>query len=84
MIYGILFCYRELECVPDVFSLIEWSNWLTPSNYMRRFDTIFYFCCMDTKPDTTHDDLEVSRVEVSECVQTTVKPAIVGTLRTPL
>ncbi len=61
----LLLCFRELECVPDVFSLIEWSNWLTPSNYMRRFDTIFYFCCMGTKPDTTQDDMEVSKVEVS-------------------
>ena len=56
--------FRELECVPDVFSLIEWSNWLTPSNYFRRYDTVFYMCCMDNKPLAISDEIEVAKTEV--------------------
>ena len=56
--------FRELHCVPDVFSLVEWSDWLTPSSYQRRFDTVFYLCCTNAKPDISHDNLEVSHAEV--------------------
>jgi nucleoside diphosphate-linked moiety X motif protein 19 len=50
----------ELNCVPDVSSLIEWSNWLTPFNSPRRYDTIFYLACLNTKPPCFPDSSEVS------------------------
>lgn len=60
-----LYCTcREFDCVPDIWSLIEWSNWLTPRNYHRRYDTVFYFCCPTQKPLTYPDITEVSLAEV--------------------
>ena len=56
---------RELECVPDIWSLIEWSNWLTPRNMKRRYDTVFYMCFVDSTPPTSPDGLEVKKAIVS-------------------
>lgn len=28
---------EELDIVPDVWSLYEWSNWFTPSTFKKRF-----------------------------------------------
>ncbi|CAL1529937.1 unnamed protein product [Lymnaea stagnalis] len=51
----------ELDLVPEVWSLYEWSNWLTPTmdtNNNRRFDTAFYICCVDHKPAAAVDSGE--------------------------
>lgn len=58
---------RELECVPDIWSLIEWSNWLTPRNSRRRYDTVFYMCFVESKPPASADGAEVisSTVRIS-------------------
>lgn len=49
---------------PDVWSLKEWWNWLTPEALgHKRFDTMFYVCCLDAMPATTGDDNEVSTIE---------------------
>ena len=56
---------RELECVPDIWSLIEWSDWLTPRNSKRRYDTVFYMCFVETKPPATPDGAEVKSATVS-------------------
>ena len=37
---------EEFNCVPDVWSLLEWSNWLTPPLLSKRWDTLFYICCL--------------------------------------
>ncbi|KAK0042593.1 nucleoside diphosphate-linked moiety X motif 19 mitochondrial [Biomphalaria pfeifferi] len=53
----LLMC-QELDLIPEVWSLFEWSNFLTPPRDMMssyRFDTIFYVCCMDHKPRASHD-----------------------------
>jgi len=61
----VLLCVaREIRCVPDIWSLIEWSNWLTPENISRRYDTIFYLCCLEGKPSPTFNPSEVSKAEV--------------------
>ncbi|KAK3603935.1 hypothetical protein CHS0354_042947 [Potamilus streckersoni] len=63
---------RELEIVPDVWALYEWSNWLTPilpsvaanSNSHegmlkgRRYDTAFFMCVLDHQPEAAHDEKE--------------------------
>ena len=56
---------RELECVPDIWSLIEWSDWLTPRNSKRRYDTVFYMTFVETKPPATPDGAEVMSATVS-------------------
>ncbi|TRY82378.1 hypothetical protein DNTS_002474 [Danionella cerebrum] len=52
---------RELECLPNIWALHEWANWLTPvGKYgIRRYDTAFYLCCLDEAPHTLHDDKEI-------------------------
>ena len=39
----------QLNLKPDLCSLKEWWNWLTPSSVGRspRFDTIYYICCVN-------------------------------------
>ncbi|KAM9302219.1 acyl-coenzyme A diphosphatase NUDT19 [Gastrophryne carolinensis] len=53
---------RELRCVPNIWALHEWGNWLTPvmSIKGRRFDTAFYICCLPKKPTTADDQKEVT------------------------
>ena len=61
---------QELNVVPDVWSLIEWSNWLTPviprvqKTSGRRFDTAFYLCVLDFIPKAVHCDKETTELEV--------------------
>ncbi|KAK2567275.1 Acyl-coenzyme A diphosphatase NUDT19 [Acropora cervicornis] len=50
---------RELECVPDVWSLSEWSNWLTPTSFTRRYDTLFYISFLEKEPAVFLDDKEM-------------------------
>jgi len=58
--------YREVGAVPDLWSVKEWSNWLTPvyahDKCMRRFDTMFYTACLDSIPTNMMDQEEVTQV----------------------
>ncbi|XP_033754942.1 nucleoside diphosphate-linked moiety X motif 19-like [Pecten maximus] len=63
---------RELHIVPDVWSLNEWSNWLTPvmmrsgqGRSNRRFDTAFYVCVLDHMPPALQDNTETVHAEWS-------------------
>jgi len=52
---------RQLGTVPDIWSLSEWSDWLTPlggEHGARRFDTIFYTAHLPSMPDTLLDQAE--------------------------
>ena len=50
----------ELDMVPDIWSLYEWSNWLSPVSSSRRFDTAFFLCCIHDKPlASMEDDSEI-------------------------
>lgn len=57
---------EEIKMVPDIWSLYEWSNWLTPIKLnvqrpldrdiqpnRRRFDTMFYAAMIDQVPPPT-------------------------------
>ena len=57
-------CCRELRCVPDIWSLVEWSDWLTPENLHRRYDTVFYLCCTEEKQEPSADHEEISSTQV--------------------
>lgn len=50
---------RELNCYPDVSSLFEWSNWLTPARSSRRYDTLFFVTCREESSlVVSHDEYE--------------------------
>lgn len=62
---------RELECLPNIWALYEWGNWLTPvggSLKQRRYDTAFYICCLKDIPDTLQDQKEIELYKVTACV----------------
>lgn len=42
--------FRDLNLVPDVYGLHEWSNWITPSIEKIRFTTIFFTCFLPSQP----------------------------------
>ncbi|XP_028665900.2 nucleoside diphosphate-linked moiety X motif 19 [Erpetoichthys calabaricus] len=52
---------RELQCMPNIWALYEWSNWLTPPDLRRkgRYDTAFFVCCIQDVPSTAHDKKEI-------------------------
>ena len=57
-------CRRYSLC-PDVWSLYEWCNWLTPDGMgPKRFDTIFYLCLLDHVPTVHIDGQEITQVRV--------------------
>lgn len=53
---------RELECLPNIWALHEWGNWLTPAGVnekQRRYDTAFFMCCLQEIPHTLQDKKEI-------------------------
>lgn len=56
----------QLQMVPNIWSLYEWSDWLTPTSVgHRRFDTLFYVCCLDAFPQVIVDNAEITKSMVS-------------------
>uniref|UniRef100_A0A6J0U6Q9 Acyl-coenzyme A diphosphatase NUDT19 n=1 Tax=Pogona vitticeps TaxID=103695 RepID=A0A6J0U6Q9_9SAUR len=60
----------HLRCVPNIWALHEWSNWLTPVGRAgrggRRYDTAFYLCCLGQgPPEASHDQVEVTACQWS-------------------
>ena len=56
--------FLQFGSSPDIWSLKEWWNWLTPEALgHKRFDTMFYVCCLDAQPKAVCDDNEVSLME---------------------
>ncbi|XP_062243786.1 nucleoside diphosphate-linked moiety X motif 19 [Platichthys flesus] len=58
---------RELQLLPNIWALHEWSNWLTPvAGYSAaRFDTAFFICCLNETPQTLQDEREIVRCQWS-------------------
>lgn len=57
---------RELEVLPNIWALHEWSNWLTPTTFKsRRFDTAFFMCCLQEIPHTLQDQREIVQFQWS-------------------
>ena len=69
----LLMC-QEMNVLPDIWALHEWACWLTPIRKKvtepplkpKRFDTIFYICCLDEIPPTNQDDDEMVETKVHE------------------
>ena len=73
---SLLRLYREIEAVPDLWSLVEWADWLTPTDLHekgnRRFDTMFYLASLGEVPVTVQDQLEVTAsqwTDPASCLQ---------------
>ena len=60
---------EKFDVIPDVWSLYEWTNWLTPTQMggggNRRFDTMFYVAFVDNFVEAASDDKEVISSEVN-------------------
>ncbi|XP_054082294.1 acyl-coenzyme A diphosphatase NUDT19 isoform X2 [Zeugodacus cucurbitae] len=41
---------KELDVVPDLWSLFEWAAWLTPITFKKRFETGFYLVAVEDTP----------------------------------
>ena len=59
---------QKLDICPNIWSLYEWCDWLTPLHLKTksRFDTIFYIACTDyIKHDeaSSDGDREVTEVQ---------------------
>ena len=59
--------FLEHNICPDVFSLHDWSSWLTPVQEKSRFDTIFFSCFLNEVPIINNFEVnldESSKLEV--------------------
>lgn len=54
---------EQFKCYPDLWSLHEWSNWLTPTYFSKRFDAIFYLACLPMMPYTNYEATEMEGME---------------------
>ncbi|XP_078527658.1 acyl-coenzyme A diphosphatase NUDT19-like [Lissotriton helveticus] len=63
---------QELHCLPNIWALHEWSNYLTPvtgrSVMRRRYDTAFFMCCLQDLPHTLEDQKEVTSFMNAVCI----------------
>jgi nucleoside diphosphate-linked moiety X motif protein 19 len=55
---------RHFECYPDIWSLQEWSNWLTPNDLTKRFNTIFFLVALDQMPTAFSNSSEITELKV--------------------
>ncbi|XP_054157475.1 acyl-coenzyme A diphosphatase NUDT19-like [Oppia nitens] len=55
---------ETFDLLPDLWSLNEWWNWLTPSSVGRspRFDTMYYLCALDSQQPSMSGQLWSSPV----------------------
>ncbi|KAJ8407913.1 hypothetical protein AAFF_G00269570 [Aldrovandia affinis] len=59
---------KELDCLPNIWAMHEWGNWLTPTGVygkQRRYDTAFFICCLQEIPHTVQDEKEIVHFEWS-------------------
>ena len=69
---------QGIDVFPDIWALHEWACWLTPITGKalkkpppkpKRFDTIFYICCVDGIPPTYQDDDEMVETKVCKILE---------------
>lgn len=68
---------EQLDVVPDIWSLYEWSVWLTPTwKRTKRFETVFYLVGVDEQPtiNVENDEVQNSWVISSSKIQFLFKP----------
>lgn len=65
---------RQHSLCPDVWSLYDWCNWLTPEHMgPKRFDTIFYMCILNDMPSVLIDEQEITEVRWMDPVASIVE-----------
>lgn len=57
---------REYNIAPDLWNLFEWSSWLTPTNFNRRFETAFFIVALKTAPKIFPEEHEVAEYHVED------------------
>lgn len=56
----------ETNLCPNLWSLYEWWNWLTPTSVgHKRCDTMFYVCFLEIEPKVVLDNEEVTTLKVN-------------------
>ncbi|KAL8590575.1 hypothetical protein ACOMHN_011011 [Nucella lapillus] len=55
---------KNYNIVPDIWSLYDWSNWLSPpgagnASLAKRFDAAFFICCLKEQPYVADDANEL-------------------------
>lgn len=53
---------EELNVVPDLWGLYEWSVWLTPASDKKRFQTAFFLVALNDRPVLNCEENEVSEI----------------------
>ncbi|XP_039483410.1 nucleoside diphosphate-linked moiety X motif 19 [Drosophila santomea] len=53
---------KQLDVLPDVWSLHEWSVWRTPSTFTKRFETAFFMTALEQEPS-----VHIEPNEVKDC-----------------
>lgn len=51
---------REYNVAPDLWSLHEWSAWLTPATFNKRFETAFFIVALENLPAVIPEKTEVT------------------------
>lgn len=54
---------RELQVVPDLWALHEWSAWASPAIFKKGHQTVFFMTFLQTQPS-----LQIEPTEVKECL----------------
>lgn len=69
---------RDLQLLPNIWALHEWSNWLTPRGRygVSRFDTAFFICCLQDIPPTLQDQKEIVRFQVNHSLNVDASPSV--------
>lgn len=55
---------HKLKIYPDICSLHEWSNWVTPFSLPQQFDTAFFLAAFQNIPPSSPAKNEVQDLEV--------------------
>lgn len=56
----------QLEIYPDVWSLQNWSNWMTPPVVPTRFNTMFFISTFHQMPDVHKEEKEIQNIQVTK------------------
>jgi nucleoside diphosphate-linked moiety X motif protein 19 len=58
---------ETLQCLPNIWVLYEWGNWLSPTFIptKKRFNTAFFFTCLSQIPNSKVESNEIEDLTVS-------------------
>lgn len=58
---------HAVECVPDLWGLHLWSNWLTPTQQRIRHNSTFFLSVVQSLPPYSLDNSEMDELKVCTC-----------------